>query len=64
MNSNRLTTLSYSILLGPIIAIANAFNKKEVMGMTFMGWTINYILISAIQVILAIIYTIMLKISF
>ena len=60
----RLIIVAGLSIIGPIIAIANAFNKKEVMGMTFMGWTINYILISAIQVILAIIYTIMLKISF
>ena len=60
----RLIMIAGLSIIGPVIAIANAFNKKDVMGMTFLSWTINYLIISAIQVVVAIVSTITIKITF
>lgn len=51
-------------IVGPLIAVANSMNKKELFGMTYQEWTISYIKWSSIQLIFAIAYRIMLEVSF
>lgn len=51
-------------IIGPLIAVANSMNKKELFGMTYQEWTISYIKWSSIQLIFAIAYRIMLEVSF
>ena len=60
----RLVILAFLSIIGPIIAIAIAFNKKNIFGLTYQRWVINYVAASSIQLIMAIIYKIILEIGF
>lgn len=60
----RVIILAILSVLGPIIVIASIFKKKSVCGMTYQGWIINYLTVSSIQLIIAIVYSIILQITF
>ena len=60
----RLCIMVVLSILGPIIAIASAFNIKSIFGFSYQRWIITYVLIASIQIILALVYTIALRLIF
>lgn len=60
----RFVALIILSIMGPIIAVGYAIDKKDVFNMTYQQWTLLYIGWSSIQLILAIAYRIILEVAF
>ena len=60
----RLIMLAVLSIVGPIIAVAYVFKQKSVFGITYEQWAINYFAWSAIQLVLAVGYRLILEICF
>ena len=57
----RYIILMYLTILGPIIGVASALHKKEVLGYTYKSWIISYLAWTSIQLILALAYRFLLE---
>ena len=60
----RIIIIAFLSILGPIIALANAFNKDKVLGLTFQRWIIYYLIVISIQLVLAVICRMLMNIGF
>lgn len=49
----RTISMIFLSLLAPIIAVAYAFGRKEVLGFSYTSWMINYLKIASIQFVFA-----------
>ena len=60
----RLVIIAFLSIIGPIIALANAFNKESILGLTFQKWIIYYLVVISIQLVLAVICRMLINIGF
>lgn len=60
----RFVVLIILSIIGPIIAVGYAIDKKYIFNMTYQQWTLLYIGWSSIQLIFAIAYRIILEVAF
>ena len=59
----RYIFLMYLTIIGPIVATFSVDGKKKILGMTYKEWLVNYLIWTSIQVILAILYSLILKLG-